>query len=196
MAATGGEDGDHDEWTADGFVTTTGTETGDFPNYYIASNRSYVSFDKYLETGPYNFGFAPERPDLVEHISYQEGLLVSYWDTSQADNNTSEHPGQGLILPVDSHPRAIFNLSGAPWRSRIQVYDAPFSLQKADSFTLHLNTVPSYIRGQDAEPLFDDSRIYADPALPNAGVDVPDTNTRIRVLSQDGTSMRIRILPG
>ena len=59
VAATGGEDGDHDEWTADGFVTTTGTETGDFPNFYIASNRSHVSYDKYLETGPYNFGFAP-----------------------------------------------------------------------------------------------------------------------------------------
>ena len=75
------------------------------------------------------------------------------------------------------------------------MYDAPFSLQPADSFTLHLNGQPSFIRGQAAQPVFDDSRSYLDPALPNAGVDVPDTNTRIRVLSQNGTSMRIRIFP-
>ena len=29
------------------------------------------------------------RPDWVEHFPYQNGLLVSYWDTSQADNNES-----------------------------------------------------------------------------------------------------------
>jgi immune inhibitor A len=189
---SGAEDGDAG-WTLEGFTSTTGTETGVFDNFYIASHRSFVSYDKYLKTGPYNFGFANTKPDWVEHFSYTEGLLISYWDTSQADNNTSEHPGQGLILPVDSHPRAVFNLTGAPWRSRIQVYDAPFSLKKAPSFTLHVNGQPSYIRGQDAQPLFDDSREYLDPALPGAGVDVPDTGTRIRVLSVNGTSMRIRI---
>ena len=73
------------------------------------------------------------------------------------------------------------------------MYDAPFSLTKAPSFTLHVNGAPSYIRGQNGQPLFDDSREYLDPALPGAGVDVPDTNTRIRVVSVDGTSMRIRI---
>jgi immune inhibitor A len=63
----------------------------------------------------------------------------------------------------------------------------------AKSFTLHVNGRRSYIRGQSAQPLFDDSRTYLDPALPEAGVDVPDTNTRIRVLSSKGTSMRIRV---
>lgn len=189
---SGAEDGD-EGWTLDGFSSTTGTETGIFDNFYIASHRSFVSYDKYLKTGPYNFGFTNTMPDWVEHFRYTEGLLISYWDTSQPDNNTSEHPGQGLILPIDSHPRAIFNLQGVPWRSRIQVYDAPFSLKKAPSFTLHINGAPNYIRGQDAQPLFDDSREYLDPALPGAGVDVPDTNTRIRVVSVNGTSMRIRI---
>ena len=177
----------------DGFTSTTGTETGDFANYYIASHRSFVSFDKYLKTGPYNFGFANTKPDFVEHFSYTPGLLVSYWDTSQGDNNTSEHPGQGLILPIDSHPKALYNLTGAPWRSRIQVYDAPFSVNAPKSFTLHVNGQPSYIRGQGAQPVFDDSRSYQDPAIPFVGVDVPDTNTRIRVLSVHGTTMKIRV---
>lgn len=47
-----------------------------FDNYYIASNRSYVSFDQYLKTGPYNFGFLNTKPDWVEHFPYQQGLLI------------------------------------------------------------------------------------------------------------------------
>ena len=192
LVTSGAEDGD-EGWVLDGFTSTTGTETGDFANYYIASHRSFVSYDKYLKTGPYNFGFANTKPDFVEHFSYTPGLLVSYWDTSQGDNNTSEHPGQGLILPIDSHPKALYNLTGAPWRSRIQVYDAPFSVNAPKSFTLHVNGQASYIRGQGAQPVFDDSRSYQDPAIPFVGVDVPDTNTRIRVLSVHGTTMKIRV---
>ena len=117
------------------------TVTQSFDNYYVASHRDYVSFDKYLQSGPYNFGFANTKPDFVEHFPYQDGLLVSYWDTSQSDNNTSAHPGEGLILPVDANPRPIVRLDGTLWRPRVSGYDAPFSLEKSDSFTLHVNGV-------------------------------------------------------
>ncbi|NEE41001.1 hypothetical protein G3M53_88435, partial [Streptomyces sp. SID7982] len=70
--------------------------TQDYPQYYIAENRQYVSYDETLKVGPYNFGFSGTRPDWVEHYAYQNGLLVWLWDTSQKDNNTSVHPGQGL----------------------------------------------------------------------------------------------------
>ena len=66
---------------------------GVFDNYYIAGNRSYVSYDKYLKTGPYFFGYANTRPDWVDHYAYQEGLLISYWNTRWADNNTFVAPG-------------------------------------------------------------------------------------------------------
>jgi immune inhibitor A len=192
LFTSGAEDGD-EGWELDGFRSTTGTETADFDNYYIASHRSFVSFDQYLRTGPYNFGWLPDRPDWAEHFSYEQGLLVSYWDTSQTDNNTSEHIGQGEILVIDAHPRPIMNLAGAPWRSRIQVYDAPFSLNRPRSFTLHINGRASYIRGAEAQPLFDDTRQYLYPELPQAGVTLPAVGVRIRVLSEDGTSMRIRV---
>jgi immune inhibitor A len=103
------------------------------------------------------------------------------------------HPGQGEILPIDAHPRPIYNLQGQPWRGRIQLYDATFTPQKADSFTLHINSQPSYIRGQNGVALFDDSRQYFYEESPFGGVKVPNTGTQIRVLSHDGTSMRIRI---
>ena len=136
-------------WTANGFTAVGDSLVKLYDNYYIASNRSYVSYDKYLQSGPYNFGFANTKPSWVEHFPYQQGLLISYWDTSFADNNTSQHPGGGLILPIDAHPDLIYRLDGGPWRPRIQGYDAPFGLAKADSFTLHNNGMASYIRGQN-----------------------------------------------
>ena len=34
-----------------------------YDNYYIAGHRSYVSYDKYLKTGPYYFGYLNTKPD-------------------------------------------------------------------------------------------------------------------------------------
>ncbi len=183
-------------WTLNGFTSVGATSTTQYPQYYIASNREYVAFDRYLKTGPYNFGF-PNKPDFVEHFPYQDGLLISQWDTSQGDNNTSQHPGEGLILPIDAHPRTIYNLDGQPWRPRIQMYDAPFGLQKVDSFTLHNPATgrASYLRGQKGNPLFDDSNPmrYFKTDQPTAGVKVAGSGTTIRVLKEKGTSVKIRI---
>ncbi|MEO5711556.1 MAG: immune inhibitor A domain-containing protein [Nocardioidaceae bacterium] len=180
-------------WTLAGFSSVGSTVTQSFDNYYVASHRDYVSFDKYLQSGPYNFGFANTKPDFVEHFPYQDGLLVSYWDTSESDNNTSAHPGEGLILPVDANPRPIVRLDGTLWRPRVSGYDAPFSLEKSDSFTLHVNGVANYIRGQAAQPLFHDNASYWDASQPSASVKVPNTGTNIKVLKTKGTSMDIKI---
>ncbi len=179
-------------WTLNGFSIQAETYTRDFDNYYIAGNRSYVSFDKYLKTGPYFFGYLNTRPDYVDHYAYQQGLLISYWNLRWADNDTFDHPGEGRNMIIDAHPRPIYNLTGNPWRARIQVYDAPFSLRKADSFTLHLNSQPQYVRGQAAQPLFDDTKQYWYPELPNHGVKLPATGVKIRVLEQNGTSLKVR----
>ena len=185
-------------WALDGFESFEASFTTLYDHFYLASNRTYVEYDKYLQTGPYNFGF-PDRPDFVEHFPYQDGLLVNYWDTSYSDNNTSAHPGSGEVLPVDAHPRVFYNVEGVPWRGRIQTYDAPFGLQRADTFTLHINGKPSLLRGQLANPVFDDSdpdryfAPYAAAGLPRVGVKVAGVGVKIRVLQQKGTSMRIRV---
>ncbi|MFV2088785.1 immune inhibitor A domain-containing protein [Micromonospora sp. LOL_021] len=189
---TDGAEGDGG-WDLDGWTTVGASVTADYDNYYIAGHRSYVSYDRYLETGPYYFGYADTKPDMVDHYAYQEGLLISYWDTSQVDNNTNVHPGEGRNLYIDSRPRPMYNLTGAPWRARVQVYDAPFSLKKADGFTLHINGEPHWVRGQAAQPLFDDTRKYFYEELPNHGVKLPAVGVKIRVVSVDGTTMKIRI---
>ena len=150
------------------------------------------------QDGPYNFGFPGARPDFVEHFPYQDGLLISYWDTSFSDNNTSEHPGGGEVLPIDANPRPIYKLDGKPWRNRIQGYDATFGLQKSDSFTLHDQATgqASYIRGQSAKPVFDDTDKYWYNG-PNEtvfhGIDLPAVGVKIKVVDQGKTTMTIRI---
>ena len=179
-------------WTLSGFSIVGATSTALFDNFYIAGHRSYVSYDKYLKTGPYFFGYLPALPDKVDHYAYQDGLLISYWDTSQVDNNTNVHPGSGRNLYIDSRPAPFYNIQGLPWRARIQVYDAPFSLDKADSMTLHVNGTASYVRGQAAQPLFDDTKKYFYDELPNQGVKLPAVGVKIRVVDVDGTSMKVR----
>ncbi len=180
-------------WTGDGFSAVGASTTATFDHFYIMGNRSYVDYDKYLQTGPYNFGFADTKPDWVEHYPYQEGLLISYWDTSQADNNTSQHPGEGRSLIIDSRPRPDINLwTGLPWRARIQVYDAPFSKKKADTLTLHTNGKESKIRGEAAVPTFSDTGTYFYDSLPNHGVKLPATGFSVTVTKQNGTNMTVK----
>ncbi|WP_432878022.1 immune inhibitor A domain-containing protein [Kribbella sp. CA-245084] len=190
---TSGAETSPDGWTLNGFASAGSSFTTQHDNYYLASNINYVDYDKNLQTGPYNFGWASTLGDKVEHFPYQDGLLIWYWDTSQEDNNTNEHPGEGLILPIDSHPTPINRLDGLLWRPRVAAYDAPFSLEKADSFSLHVNGQASYIRGQNAVPTFNDSKSYWTADQPTSSVKVPNNGVNIKVVSKTGTSMKVQV---
>ncbi|MGB9012164.1 MAG: immune inhibitor A domain-containing protein [Aeromicrobium sp.] len=180
-------------FTLDGFSNVGASTTELYDNYYVMGHRSYVGYDTYLQTGPYNFGFNNTKPDFVEHYRYGRGLLISYWDTSQMDNNTSAHPGAGRNLPIDAHPEPIINTAtDKPWRARIQVYDAPFGTIKADSMTLHTNGVPSDIRAQKAQSVFNDTDQYWYAQLPNHGVKLPAAGVKVTVEKQKGTTMEVR----
>jgi immune inhibitor A len=157
-------------WTYDpadgsGFHVTTGSETRSYFNAYVAEFRQYRDYDKALETGPYNF----TTDTLVEHFPYQDGLLIWYWDGSQSDNNVGDHPGEGLILPVDAHPNVEHWADGSVMRPRIQSYDATFSLDRTDAITLHGPGGAKTIASKAAVTTFDDTKSYwvnGDPGEP------------------------------
>ncbi|MFF0113856.1 immune inhibitor A domain-containing protein [Streptomyces prasinus] len=183
-------------WTAKGFSRIGASFTNDYAQYYIAENRQYVSYDKTLKVGPYNFGFANSRPDWVEHFPYQNGLLIWKWDTSQADNNTSRHPGTGLVLPVDSHPAALKWSDGTLMRNRIQTYDSTFSTFRTDGITLHKNGVATKIRSSKGVPVFNDrAHTYYDETNPGGGVKITDTNTKIKIVKEarDGSTIHLEV---
>ncbi|TQJ88471.1 immune inhibitor A domain-containing protein [Streptomyces sp. SLBN-31] len=185
-------------WTASGFSRIGASFTKDYKQYYIAENRQYVSYDKTLKVGPYNFGFSTTRPDWVEHYPYQNGLLIWKWDTSQPDNNTGDHPGTGQILPIDSHPVPMKWSDGTLMRGRIQAYDSPFSLYPTDGITLHKADVATKIKWSWGVPVFNDhASTYYDTSNPAAGVKVTDTNTKIKIVREalDGSRISLEVGP-
>ncbi|MFC0602101.1 immune inhibitor A domain-containing protein [Streptomyces palmae] len=197
LFADGAEDGDNG-WTAKGFSRVGESFTQDYPQYYIAENRQYVSYDKTLKVGPYNFGFATTRPDWVEHYPYQNGLLIWKWDTSQKNNNVGVHPGTGLILPIDAHAAPERWADGTVMGNRFQAYDSTFSTFGTDGFTLHRKDVAATVKAKKGVSVFDDhAGVYWYDTNPTGGVQVADTNTRISIQheARDGSSMTVKVSP-
>ena len=100
-------------WTLTGSRSVAASFTTAYDQFYLASYRAYTSYDKYLQTGPYNFGF-PAKPDFVEHFPYQNGLLVNYWDTSYSRQQHERPPrSAGWCCRSMRNPKVIYNLEGA-----------------------------------------------------------------------------------
>ena len=198
---------DAEGWTFNGFKRTTGTETSMHFNAYVAENRQYDNYDRSLATA-YNFGSAA-RPDWVEHYRYQNGMLVNYWDESFGDNNVGDHPGGGLILPVDAHPNFAHHPDGHLIRPRAMTFDSTFGLERTDAITLSKNDQPVTIASQPAVPMFNDKNDYWFNSDGHAAtgshvgryqpgwysVRVPKTGTTIRVVntSAHGQFMTVRV---
>lgn len=122
---------------AGGFEISTGTGTSTGDRYYLAENRTYVDYDATLEVGPYNFSEGITRPDWVEHFPYQDGMVVWAIDEAYTDNNTIEHLGHGLALPVDANAEPITYEDGSMPSNRRQPFDAAFGLNPLDAVSLH-----------------------------------------------------------
>jgi len=211
--ADGAETGDNG-WTLNGFKNTTGVENSNAAHYYIAEFRQYRTYDTGLQTGPYTFGRAGSGlPNWVDHYPYQDGLLVWYWDSGEANNDTSLHRGEGLVLPVDSHPEPLLRTVQYPgqpatlatWSSTVQSYDSPFGLEPTDALTLPFSGTFQNVSYQFSQsypslpgvPTFNDLNTYWYASKPDAGVIVPKTGTTIRVVSTSaqGSFMQVHVGP-
>ncbi|ADD44444.1 M6 family metalloprotease domain protein [Stackebrandtia nassauensis DSM 44728] len=190
----GGDNG----WTGYGAKRTTGKETLTFARFYLVENRQHVSYDKFLKTGPYNFGFANTKPDWVERYRYEEGMLVWFVNTKFGDNNTGLHPGQGLALPVDAHAKPLKWSNGQLVHPTHQSFDSPFSLNKTKEVTLHLNGKKKIFVSQKGVGVFDDSdpEAYWSKDLPNSSVKVAGEGIKVKILDMgddEGAPMKIQI---
>ncbi|MEV7414270.1 immune inhibitor A domain-containing protein [Streptomyces sp. NPDC089919] len=194
---TDGAENGANGWTAKGYTAIAGSFTKSYAQYYLAENRQYTSYDKTLKVGPYNFGFA-SKPSWVEHYAYQNGLLVWLWDTSQKDNNTSVHPGEGLILPIDAHARPMKWSDGTLMRNKIQPFDAAFSKFDTKAFTLHKADKGTRIGAHKGVPVFNDhtgTYWYAENGT--GSVKTTDTNTKISIVNQpvSGDTITVSVAP-
>ncbi|WP_045305792.1 immune inhibitor A domain-containing protein [Saccharothrix sp. ST-888] len=200
LFADGAEHGNQG-WTASGFTIVTGKDAvKDHPRAYLVENRRYVGYGAFLKTGPYNFGFSgvAGKQDVIDTYPYQEGVLIWLWDTAYSDNNTQDHLGGGLILPIDAHPKPIRFGDGSLVNARAQTFDATFSRQPTTAFDLHKGGIASTVTSEPAVPVFNDhTGVYTDPATPQLGVHVPDTNTTIEVVreTRGGLLTTVRVGP-
>jgi immune inhibitor A len=192
-------------WTFAGFANTTGSTTTAYPNYYLAEYRTYKGYDLALQKGPYNFD--DPAGNWVTHFPYQDGLLIWYWDLSQGDNNVSDHPGEGEILPIDASPgiRHWSGLTTDVARPRLQGYDSTFGLGSTDAFTLNSTTLGTLsVPSHAAVRTFNDNLSYwvaSDPQDATSdwkagwnSVNNPHTNTVIKVASVSAQSTFMQVL--
>ncbi|WP_253272520.1 immune inhibitor A domain-containing protein [Arsenicicoccus sp. oral taxon 190] len=184
-------------WTAKGFTQVGASSSEPVSHYYLAENRTYTGYDRYLKTGPYNFGWANTRPDWVERFPYQDGMLVWYINNEYSDNNTKAHPGGGQVLPVDARPTPIRFPDGVLLGNRRQPFDATFGLQATDPVTFHRNGQAVSVPSQPAIPTFDDSdpNRYWSAANPWGSTKVAGAGVKITVNNQakQGDQMNIHV---
>jgi immune inhibitor A len=185
-------------WTFDGFSqVANGQITQTFFHYYLVESRSYVKNDRSL-CGAYNFLYG----NWLEKQCYADGLLVWYRNSAYTDNETSQHPGFGQVLPVDSHPAPMVMPDGKTyWRTRWQSWDSTFGVDPS-SVRLHQTRGGSTKligRTYDAAAVkvFHDSSptAYWDARIPRASVRTAGSGVRVEIIgvSSDRTSYRVRV---
>ena len=172
-------------WTFDGFQQLTdGAFQVERFHYYLVESRTYLRQDSNL-CGVYQFLYG----NWLEKWCNARGLVVWYRDSGYPDNNTSEHPGHGAVLVVDSHPDGVKQpgTNGGYWRERIQAWDAAFGVD-ANDITIHTvrydGSLKPFAWHADPVSVFDDSveGAYYDPAIPFASVITPGSGLRIEIL--------------
>src|SRR6185312_11522818 len=150
------EGADDNGWTPYNFrKVVNGDDVRVFDRAYVIENRQYVGYDTALKLGPYNFGetHKADKQKWVQHYPYQDGVMISLWDSSYNDNDVFTHPGHGEILPIDVQQSLITRpRTGGPngavgigcgaiggttvASGRIQAYDATLSTEPTEALSL------------------------------------------------------------
>ncbi|WP_223592002.1 immune inhibitor A domain-containing protein [Neobacillus bataviensis] len=161
--------------TLDGFVASNGIDYK--KNYYYLEWRNYAGSDAALQ--------------FSRGVKYNTGLVVWYADDSYLDNWVGIHPGEGFLGVVDSHPEAIVGKSMTNGSltinqsTRYQVADAAFSLDQAPAWYIENAVRGIYdYKGLPGVTTFDDSKIYSNTMIPDAGRKVPNLGLKFQVIGE------------
>jgi immune inhibitor A len=202
-------EGGEGRWTKTGLWTINdGTVSKTSPTYYLVENRDYVGYDDTLRTGPYQFSNAYTAPDRVEFFKFQPGMLVWYVNHSEEDNNTSQHPGRGLSLPVDVRPAKFTYPDGTAPSNRRQPLDATFGLQPSAETCLHKEVLAGKGQSQTVETVkacspggagvatFDDTNPegYWSEGNSQNSVKVAGAGVKVTVTGDKGTDLTINVV--
>ncbi|YAR63955.1 immune inhibitor A domain-containing protein [Bacillus cytotoxicus] len=161
------------QFKLNGFVVSNGIEKKSH-NYYVEW-RNYAGADEALKyaRGPV----------------YNTGMVVWYADASYTDNWVGVHPGHGFLGVVDSHPEAIAGtLNGKPTfkdSTRYQIADAAFSFDQTPAWKVVSPTRGTFeYNGLPGVAKFDDSKVYINNQIPDAGRILPKLGLKFEVVGQ------------
>jgi immune inhibitor A len=207
------EGADDNGWTTYNFrKTVNGDDVRVFDRAYVVENRQYQGYDTGLAMSPYNFGQSDkaDRQKWVEHYPYQDGVLISLWDSSYNDNDVFYHPGHGEILPIDVQQSLILRprtstpdgsaatgvgcaaIGGTTAASgRIQAYDAPLSTEATDALAIHRCSLPFGTASHPGVTMFDDRGDYTygltgDLLAAAGGVETVKAGVTVQLKNIDG----------
>jgi immune inhibitor A len=185
-------------WTLNGFLQlTNGQFTQTYFHYYLVESHSYYLGDISL-CGAYNF----ISGNWLEKQCYADGLLINYRNSGYADNNTSVHPGYGLVLPIDAHPAAGIAPDGRTLlRPRWQTWDSTFGLQPhsvtLSQFISRGRTLEQTYTAEPVSSFYDDpsTTAYWNPAVPQNSVKTAGSGIHVDItgVSSDRTSYRVHL---
>lgn len=150
------------EVALDGFEVSDGWINK--PHYYYLEWRSYNGSDSALQ--------------FSRGVKYNTGLVVWYGDDTFTDNWVGEHPGEGFLGVVDSHPEAIVGTKDGKdsinQSTRYQVADAAFSMDQTPAWYIDSPSRGIYdYKGLPGVTTFDSSNTYINDVIPDAGRIVP-----------------------
>ncbi|MBV1850038.1 immune inhibitor A domain-containing protein [Catellatospora tritici] len=196
-------------WIATGqWQRSTGTVSTSADRYYLLENRQYTGYDDTLRTGPYQFSYAYSAPNKVEFFPFQPGMLVWYVNHGVEDNNTSQHPGTGLSLPVDARPVPLVYADGTSPTNRRQPFDATFGVQPVPQVCLHKEALVGSGKSQTVQtlsacasanagiPTFNDTNpsAYYYSANPTNSVLVAGHGVTATVTGQSGNVLTVNVV--
>lgn len=150
------------------------------PHYYVAEWRNHQGVDEGL------------AHVWKAEMQYNQGMVLWYRNEAYSDNWMGVHPGYAYIGAVDATQHVYIdngigngneNGTRAGYIPSVQMHDAAFSLDKAADidFSVYSFYKTFNLKGQQAEPVFDDSKSYYDPRSPHSGLYLPSYGLNIRV---------------
>jgi immune inhibitor A len=116
----------------------------------------------------------------LDSHTYEPGVLMWLENLGYADNNSSTHPGSGLIGVIDADQNFIGEKGDRDAATGSQVRDATFSMFNQSSYNgdSHLSSIS----------MFDDSQDYSAPTQPQSGIILPELGLTMEVVAQSNDS--------
>ncbi|MCQ8878388.1 immune inhibitor A [Pseudoalteromonas shioyasakiensis] len=156
------------QFTLQGF-SRVGAYVYGSPQHYYLQQRSYEGVDSGLQSE-----------------QYSPGLLLWLANLGYENNNTSAHPGEGLILVIDADQNAIAKgTSQTPASTEIQIRDAAFSVydQRQGLGDSHLT----------ANSEFNDATDYSFVQQPESGVKLEPFGLSFSIADQASDNSRVEV---